>query len=604
MVITNLNKLIEKATELRRRVLFSLYNSQSGHPGSSLSISDIIATLFFGGQMDLEGGDRFILSKGHAVPSLYAALSMIGHLSLKDLATLREEGSDLQGHPVADTLPHIHASTGSLGQGISFGLGMAKAQQMNGMNGRIYVIVGDGELQEGQNWEAIMAAPRLSINDLTVVIDNNGFQNDGKTNDIMPLGDLAGKFRSFGWHVQEVDGHDLEALTHVFEETRRQNSIPSVIIAKTVKGKGVAHMEGNRKKHNGAISSSEFRIAMEGLGSSPQAYEITLNDKSSMVSKEEVEKIAVRDAFGDALVEAGKNYENIVVVDCDLGGATKTSKFGKEFPDRFVQVGIAEQNGVSIAAGMAKEGFRPFISSFAAFLTQRAKDQIMNSVGYSNAGVVLVGSHSGLAIGKDGATQMGIDDINSMAGIPKMEIYSPADGIETAAIIDYLAKGNGYAYLRTSRRPLPQVHDSSNYEFIPGKAEIIREGSNKARISIIATGDMVYHALEASKELAKDGLDTDVINIATISSIDSKTIRKYAEKRKGILTLEDHSRNGGLGSKVAELVADVGLGTPVYRHGIKGFGESGDPADLYRKHKLDIPGIIEIIKQFNLNIEK
>ncbi|MFC1690842.1 transketolase family protein [Nanoarchaeota archaeon] len=307
---------------------------------------------------------------------------------------------------------------------------------------------------------------------------------------------------------------------------------------------------------------------------------------------------STRDAFGESLLEVGESNKKIVVVSCDLSGATRTKAFGKKFPDRFFEVGIAEQNGISVAAGLAMEGFRPFISSFGAFITGRY-DQIRISCAYTKAPVVIVGTHAGLAIGKDGATQMGIEDINKMSGIPGMQIFQPADAIETKQIIEYLSKNNELAYLRLSRQPQETVH-KPDYIFEFNKGKVLKEGKD---LTIIATGDTVQSSLQSAEELAKKGIDLDVINISTLKPIDKELILEYAKKRPGIITVEDHSIIGGLGSRVCEIIAEAGLKTKVKRLGINDcFGESGKPEDLYRKHGLDKEGIIKSIKEFSENL--
>lgn len=589
---TTLVKLKEVTTEIRKSLIKALYNADSGHPGSCLSCVEIIASLFFN-KMDLDS-DRFILSKGHAAPTLYAALCMKGYADKNRFEQeLRKIESPFQGHPVADSLPHIYASTGSLGQGLSFALGMAEGKRLNGNNGKVYVLLGDGELQEGQNWEAFRYGPNRKLDNLVAIIDKNGYQNDAAVNDTMPLGDLEGQLITFGWNVINVNGHSINELLIAYNKADSVKERPSVVIAETVKGKGINHIETNRKKHNGAMTPEEYSLAMRDLGVHISETHDKTQDKPPNIGA-----FGIRDAFGEALLEVGEKYENIVVVDCDLGSATKTLKFRDKFPERFFQAGIAEQHGVSLAAGLSKEGYRPFISSFGAFLTQRAKDQIMNSVAYSKAGVVLVGSHSGLAIGKDGATQMGIDDINAMRGIPEIEIYSPASPVEMKQVVEYLAKGKQYAYLRTSRRPVPAVHDS-NYVFNLNKADVLLDCNDKNGISIIATGDMVYYALKSAEALLKEGINVDVINIARLQPIDRETIIKYGNSRRGLFTLEDHGIVGGLGTIISEIVAEEGLIARVRRHGIKGFGESGDPDDLYRKHELDVNGICINVKNLH-----
>lgn len=311
------------------------------------------------------------------------------------------------------------------------------------------------------------------------------------------------------------------------------------------------------------------------------------------------EEIATRQAFGDALLEVGKNNKEIVVVSCDLSGATKTKAFGKKYPERFFEVGIAEQNGVGIASGLSMEGFRPFISSFGAFITRRAYDQIMISAAYSQAPIVIVGTHAGLAIGKDGGTQMGIADINVMKGIPGMKIYQPADALETKQIVEYLANTKELAYLRLSRKPQPAVMPEG-YQFQPNKAFPLKKGKIlPVDITIFATGDCVYHSLESAKRLESKGVETAVVNVSTLKPIDKETINNYAKQSQGVVTIEDHTTIGGLGSSICDVIAEEGIGIKVKKIGINDyFGESGNPADLYKKHGLDIEGICKSVKKF------
>ena len=312
-------------------------------------------------------------------------------------------------------------------------------------------------------------------------------------------------------------------------------------------------------------------------------------------------EIAPRQAFGEALLDIGRSNSNIVVISCDLSGATKTKAFGKEFPDRFFELGIAEQNGVSVAAGLSMEGFRPFISSFGSFISRRAYDQIMISGAYNSAKIVIVGTHAGLAIGKDGGTQMGIADINVMKGIPGLEIFQPADAKETKQIVHYLAKSDNLAYLRLSRMPQPLVTPAS-YKFRYNSSVTLVEGDD---LAIFATGDSVYQSVESAKVLTSEGINVAVINVSTIKPIDKKTIINYAKKTKGILSVEDASVIGGLGSSICDVVAEAGLGIKVKKIGIQDcFGESGDPKELYNKHKLDVDGICGTVRNFYYSLTK
>jgi len=292
---------------------------------------------------------------------------------------------------------------------------------------------------------------------------------------------------------------------------------------------------------------------------------------------------AQRDAFGEALLKAGKENDKLFVVNADLGGPTKTKYFAKEFPERTVDVEIAEQNGIGVAAGAAKAGLRSFFVSFGVF-TSSNYDQIRMSIAYSKSPVVLVGTHAGL-IGKDGASHQALEEVSLMSSLPGMNVFQPADPNETKQIVDFLSKNKMMAYLRLSRHPQENVHNE-NYKFEFNKATTILE-NKKSKVAIFSTGYLTTHALEAAKKLSESGLEVDVVNFSTLSPIDKETIINYGKLKKLIYTLEDHNINGGLGSRVCEVIAENGLSSKVFRDGMKGFGQSGSPEDLYKKYELD-----------------
>jgi transketolase len=306
-----------------------------------------------------------------------------------------------------------------------------------------------------------------------------------------------------------------------------------------------------------------------------------------------------RDAFGEALLEQGKINEKLFVVNADLAGPTKSIYFTKEFPDREIDVGIAEQNAIGVTAGLGKSGLRPFFVSFAVF-TASNLDQVRMSVAYSKAPAVLVGTHAGL-IGKDGASHQALEDVANMSSLPGMNVFQPADAIETKQIVEYLANNDKMAYLRLSRHPQEEVHDSE-YKFEFNKADSLLEHKN-SKIGIYSTGYLSTHALETAKMLSKQGLETDVLNFSTLSPIDKDSIINYAKGKDYIFTLEDHNINGGLGSRVSEVIAENGLGVKVKRYGMHGFGESGSPEDLYVKFGLDTQSLVNRIKD-NIYIKK
>ncbi len=302
----------------------------------------------------------------------------------------------------------------------------------------------------------------------------------------------------------------------------------------------------------------------------------------------------LREAFGDSLVKLGLEHPEIVVIDCDLAGATKVDKFKVAYPERFFQFGIQEMNAIGVGAGLANSGLRPFVASFAAFITGRY-DQIRISVALDYAAVVIVGSHPGLAIGKDGATQMGLEDVNLMRGMPNMIVLQPADPIETREMMKYVVASRQPMYLRISRQPVPVLYPE-DYKFEFGKGVILKGGND---LAIVATGGMTHLALEVARELEKEGVGARVINIHTVKPLDEAIIRQAASETKGLFTLEDHSIIGGLGSAVAEVVSEAGSKVPVKRHGVKDmFGESADAKELYKKHELDKEGILKNVRKF------
>ncbi|MCD6575551.1 MAG: transketolase [Nanoarchaeota archaeon] len=603
------NSLELTAAKVRKHIIEMTYEAGSGHPGGSLSATDIITALYFH-VMRYERNnlnrDRFILSKGHAAPALYAVLAEAGLIPIEELKTLRKIGSRLQGHPSSAFLPYVEISTGSLGQGLSVANGIALAGKLDKRGYRVYVLLGDGEIQEGQVWEAAMTAGNYKLDNLCAILDYNHLQIDGKVSEVMNIKPVKEKWEAFGWNTLVVDGHDFYKLIRAFDEARNTKDVPTIIIAQTTKGKGVSFMENEVGWHGKApneeqkeIALNEINAVLESLKIKPtislkvktppksieteperESYELPTFERGSMVK--------TRVAYGITLAALGDAFPEIVVLDADLASSTQSKKFGEKYPDRFFNMGISEADMIGTAAGFATCGKRPFASTFAVFATGRTYDQIRNSVAYSNLPVVIAGSHGGLITGEDGASHIPLEDIALMRVLPNMTVINPSDAVEMAKAVEATLSHNGPVYIRMYRANLPVIHHNS-YEFKIGKGEILREGED---IAIIATGDMVFRALNAAKRLEiEEDISAYVANMPTIKPIDEELIQYLANRTDAILTVEDHSVIGGLGDAVRDVLPND---VPFFKMGVKDtFAESGKPEELIKKYGLSEEHIFE-----------
>lgn len=566
--------LNEKAKNIRIDILKSITKANSGHTGGSLSIADLLTLLFFHemninpANPKMENRDRLVISKGHGAPALYAALAEKGYFPKEEMDFLRQINHMLQGHPDMKHTPGVDMTTGSLGQGFSAACGMALAAKMDHADWRVYTILGDGELEEGQIWEAAMYAAHYKLDHLTAFIDNNGLQIDGAITDVMSSLPIDKKFSAFGWHVITVNGHNMAELHNAIEEARNIKGKPTMIIMKTVKGKGIPEIEGKASWHGKAPSSEECERENAGGG---------------IMGK------ATRDAYGETLKRLGSTHPDIVVLDADLSESTKTSIFAKKFPDRFFDTGIAEENMIGIAAGLATTGKIPFASTFAVFGAGRAYEQIRNSICYPNLNVKIAVTHAGLTVGEDGATHQMLEDIALMRALPNMTVIVPADAAETEAAVRWAADYNGPVYIRMGRAKCDDIMDPKVI-FSPGKSVVLKDGHD---VAIVACGIMVSKALRAAESLEGKGVSARVINLSSIKPIDVKTIIKAAKDTGAILTCEEHTIMGGLGSAVAEVVCKNNP-VPMGMVGTEDtFGESGKAEDLLEKYGLTVKHIEE-----------
>lgn len=597
--------LLGKARDARRLIVQTVHLTRAGHVGGPLSAADILAALYFH-EMRIdperprwEDRDRFVLSKGHSALVLYATLALRGYFPIAEMATFDRIDSRLQGHPDMTRLPGLDMSTGSLGQGLSAAVGMALGAKLQGKDFRTFALIGDGESQEGQIWEAAQVAARYGLDNLVAILDYNRLQQFGWKRDDgrqgPPIEEPAEKWRAFGWHVIEADGHDFYALTEAYDKAKYSGGKPTMIVAFTVKGKGVGFMENDPEWHAKTIDDAQLAEALEDLGGElmlepdPGLPRYSLVAETAAVPPalrweplRDARPLSQREVFGKQLLALGEEFGDLVVLDGDLGNSTKVDWFEQKYPARFLQMGIAEQNMLSVAAGLATVGLVPWISTFTAFLVKRALDQIRVQVAQTHLPVKLVGSYSGLWTNRTGKSHQSVEDLAVMRAMPGMVVIAPADGAEEAAAMRAMQQFPGPVYMRINRDATPAIFDES-YEFAIGKAVVLREGRD---IALVSTGVQTTRALEAAELLAADGIGAYVLHVPTLKPLDEEAIVAAAQATGVVFTTEEHTVLGGLGSAVAEV---LGERFPVLlkRHGLADvFPESGSDDDLLEKYGL------------------
>ena len=588
------------ATSLRIDSVRATTEAGSGHPTSCASAAEIVAALFFS-EMRYDArnpqnpdNDRFVLSKGHAAPILYAAWAEVGLLKREDLLTLRRFDSDLEGHPTP-RLSFVDVATGSLGQGICAAVGTALNARRIKSEYRTYVLLGDGESAEGSVWEAAEAAAHDGLDSLCGITDVNGLGQSGPSIWNHDMEAYAAKWRAFGWHAIVIDGHDLPEILDAFEEARRTKGQPTMILARTLKGKGISIAEGKSGWHGKAFKKGEeLDKVLSELESQlvPEDEPAPLPDgprtrrdnrrPSSPPTKGTVgtpaykigDSVATREAYGTALAKLGDGDERIVALDGDVKNSTFSEKFEEKHRDRFFQNFIAEQVMIGSAMGLAARGAIPFPSTFAAFLT-RAYDFIRMAC-ISNVNVKIAGSHAGVSIGEDGPSQMALEDLAMMRAQPNMTVLYPCDAMSTERLLEVMAYHPGPAYMRTSRPKTPVIYGPDE-TFAVGGSKILRESANDAA-TIIAAGITVFEALKAYDQLQKIGISVRVIDLYSLQPIDSRSLLRCARDTKRIITVEDHYAAGGIGDAVATCVS--GSGFTVERLCIRDIPRSGTPEQL------------------------
>jgi transketolase len=531
--------------------------------------------------------DRFIMGKGHATPVYYAVLADSGYFPMADLEGFRRPGSFLQGHPKQYSHKGIEASTGTLGLGLSTAVGMAFAAKLKNEQQTYYCLCGDGEIQEGQIWEAAMYANKYKLNNLIAFIDRNYMQSDGYSEDVMPMDPVEPKWEAFGWETYSIDGHNIALIIDTIEKAKKSDK-PVMIVCKTIKGKGVSFMENDNTWHG---TPPSVEIASKALKELATAHnEIVINPVIPSAPSGGNGAEQTKKGFADGLIALGDLLPNVVVIDTDVAKATRSADFQKKYPERHFNAGVSEQNMLSVAAGMSIEGYIPFATSFGMFITTRACDQLRNSICYPKANVKIAATHCGISTGGDGASHQINEDLAICRAMPNLTVLVPGDYEEAKQATIAAAYYDGPVYIRYGRDTYPIVPEIHG-KFEIGKSKLLMQGSD---LTIFTTGIMVSEGMKASDELRKYNIHARVIHLPTIKPLDEAVIIQAAKETKFLVTVEEHSIIGGLGEAVAGVTAAT-LPTQVYRIGVMDeFGQSGQSQEL-----LDLYGLraVNIVKK-------
>ncbi|MFI5940880.1 transketolase [Streptomyces uncialis] len=607
-------QLEELGQQLRVDAVRAADAAGSGHPTSSMSAADLGGVLLAHHlRYDFErpghpGNDRLVLSKGHASPLLYALYRAAGVIDDAELLTFRQEGSPLEGHPTP-RLPWVDVATGSLGQGLPVGVGMALAgKRLDRLPYRVWVLCGDSEMAEGSVWEGAAQAAYERLDNLTLIVDVNRLGQRGPTREGWDLDAYARKLGAFGWHTIEVDGHDVTAIDTAFQEAAATTDRPTAVIARTHKGRGVAEVEDQEGFHGKPLPHPER--AVEELGGTRSVRidtakpsgtpptpapagtggDGTTPDRTGPVAAPRYragDEVATRDAFGAALAALGSERDDVVALDGEVGDSTRADAFGKAHPDRYFEMYIAEQQLIATAVGMRARGYLPFATTFAAFLT-RAHDFIRMAA-VSGTGIQLCGSHAGVSIGQDGPSQMGLEDLAMMRAVHGSTVLYPCDANQTARLVHHMAGLPGIGYLRTSRGASPVLYGPDE-DFPVGGSRVLRAG-DADRVTVIGAGVTVHEALRAADLLAAEGIAVRVIDLYSVKPVDSGTLRQAADATGCLMTVEDHHPEGGIGDAVAEAFADGRPAPRLIRLAVRNMPASATPAEQLHHSGIDAASI-------------
>ncbi|HCS79419.1 TPA: transketolase [Patescibacteria group bacterium] len=674
-------QLASLAKLLRYYILTMTTAAGSGHPTSSLSAVELMTVLFFNYfRFDLDNlenpnNDRLIFSKGHATPLFYSLYAVAGKITEQELLRYRKFDSNLQGHPMPD-FPYTEVPTGSLGQGLSVGVGEALALRFHnsplsantdsspsylkrGLGSvtipNVFVLLGDGEMTEGSVWEAIQYAGFQKLDNLVALLDVNRL---GQSDETMVGSDIE-KYRkrveSFGWQVIIItDGHNLELIDEAFAKlskphpsplpetrfaarrassgqalTKERELKPTMIIAKTIKGKGFSEWEDKNGFHSKPLPQEKLELALKELGLVDKSIRGTVQKPPSHPDRGDnrvegsnspaadvqdsstalgmtytiAQPVPTKKAFGNAIERLGKFYPKMMVLDGDIKNSLHTDQFAKSYPNQFLQMYIAEQNMVGVASGLAQRGFKPVVTTFACFMT-RAHDQIrMAALG--GLTIIFNGSYAGVSLGKDGPSQMGLDDLGLFRSLLNSTVLYPADGVATEKLFEKMLGLTGIVYLRTTREPTPILYSETG-EFAVGGSKVFDSIHNSPNspsylkrglggVTLVAAGITVHEALKAQKELEKLGIGVTVIDCYSIKPIDTQTLQKAAAESQAIITVEDHYAQGGLGDAVLEALAEIAH-PPIYKLAVTKLPRSGRPEELLDYEGISATKIVEKVK--------
>ncbi|SDP92165.1 transketolase [Actinopolyspora xinjiangensis] len=591
----------ELAQQLRVDSIRAADAAGSGHPTSSMSAADLMAALLDGHlRLDFDrpetpANDHLVFSKGHASPLLYSCFKAAGAIDDAELLTFREFGSRLEGHPTP-ALPWVDVATGSLGQGLPFGVGLAlTAARLDELNNRVWVLCGDSEMAEGSIWEAFEHAAFYRLDNIVALVDVNRLGQTGETMHGWDLGAYSARARAIGWHTVEVDGHDPERIEAALTEAEATSGRPTAVVARTSKGKGASEVENLPGKHGKPLQDPA--TAIEELGgvrdlrvkvSAPDTVggSRTFSPTDGETARFEVgNSVATRKAYGQGLRALGSRRGDVVAMDGEVSNSTHSEQFREAYPERYFEMYIAEQQMLATAVGMQARGWVPFASTFAAFLS-RAYDFIrMASI--SRASLNLMGSHAGTAIGEDGPSQMALEDLAAMRAVHGSTVLYPCDANQTARLLEPMADREGICYLRASRGASPVIYGPDE-EFPIGGSRTVREGDH---VTLVGAGVTLHEAVEAADRLAEEGIRARVVDLYSIKPTDTETLRRAAEETEGLVTVEDHWPEGGLGDAVLAALADTGASAPVTKLAVTGMPGSGKPAELLSQVGIDSTAI-------------
>ena len=614
------------ANNIRIDVLELLKNAGSGHLGGSFSEAEILSVLFNEhlnfdpNNPNWEKRDRFILSKGHANPGLYAILAEKGFFSKDEFKNLRRVNGMLQGHPERIT-PGVEYIAGFLGQGLSAGCGMALGFKRENKENQVFVLIGDGDNLEGQTWEAARFAVHYKLDNLTAIFDYNNILSDGTTESVLTINEPEKQWRAFGWNVITIDGHNVIQIDEALKQSKKIG-VPTIIIANTRKGHGVSFWDNSPLSHGSwgptEQQYNEAKTELEKRKNEIMNMEVDTNDNITIMQPEMKldfsldeyrntlrktefskyffetgEMISLRNAFGMSSANLAEKYLNFDIFDGDVKGGTMTSIFEKHFPSRFIQCGIAEQNMVSAAAGYhLATGRIPIVTTYAVFTSLLTAAQFRNGVALQKIPMIVASSHVGIDTGPDGPTHQAIEDLGIFSTYPNVQVLSPSDANRVQSVLESALLSKKPTFMRTGRSPVPTIYPSEK-EYKIGHDEVVVEGSD---VSIFATGIMVHRAIEARDLLQRQDISAEIIDITSVNPLDKETILKSIKKTNCAVTAEDHFVRNGIGSAISQLISNE---YPVFTYnlGLNDYAESGSPDDLALKYGLTSKDITNAAKE-------